>query len=112
MNRVKVKALTVNRAWRGRRFKTPEYKTYEKEVMFNLPPKITIPEGEICLSITVGFSNKMSDIDNAAKPFIDILQKRYKFNDRDVYKLIMNKRIVAKGDEYIDFDIKILTKER
>ena len=30
----------------------------------------------------------------------------YNFNDRDIYKLIVEKKIVAKGFEFIEFEIK------
>jgi hypothetical protein len=41
------------------------------------------------------------------KPFQDILQKRYNFDDRDIFKATVEKEIVKKGAEFIDF--KILT---
>lgn len=48
-------------------------------------------------------SSSLADIDNFLKPFIDILQKKYGFNDKLIYKLSVKKVKVAKGDEYIDF---------
>ena len=44
MNKVQIKPLTVNRAWNGRKYKTDEYKSYERELDFLLP-KIDVPEG-------------------------------------------------------------------
>ena len=81
--RIKIKALSVNNCWQGRRFKTKQYKGYEKELLLKLPNK-KVGKGKIALYIIFGFSNKLSDIDNGLKPLIDILQTRYKFN---VYKL-------------------------
>jgi Holliday junction resolvase RusA-like endonuclease len=102
--RVNIKALSVNKSYRGRRFKTPEYIAYEKELMYTLP-NIEVPKGELEIHIEAGMSNISSDIDNVAKPFIDICQKRYGFNDRWVMKLTMVKKKVKKGEEYIDFNI-------
>ena len=102
--KIKIKPLSVNRAWCGRRFKTPEYKSYEEEVLYLLKP-MKIPEGELTLNIEVGYSNKQADIDNCVKPFADILQKKYDFNDNKIYKLIIEKKIVKKGEEYISFDL-------
>ena len=102
--RIKINPLSVNAAWKGRRFKTQEYKRYEKETLLLLPD-LAIPTGEICLNIVFGFSSKLKDIDNPLKPFIDILQKKYKFNDRDIYRLSVEKEIVPKGCEYIEFQI-------
>jgi Holliday junction resolvase RusA-like endonuclease len=44
----------------------------------------------------IGLSNKLSDIDNVAKQFIDILSKAYNFNDNQIYSLVMQKEIVNK----------------
>ena len=71
--------------------------------MLSLLPKISIPKGKLTLTLEAGFSNKASDIDNFIKPFLDILQKRYHFNDKDIYRLIVEKTIVPKGKEYIKF---------
>ena len=72
---------------------------------------IDIPDGNLEVHIQAGMSSKQADIDNIAKPFIDILQKKYGFNDSRIYSLHMYKRIVPKGDEYISFDIFECLKE-
>lgn len=48
-----------------------------------------------------GFSNKLSDYDNPVKATQDCLQKKYKFNDCDIYEAFIRKKIVEKGKEYI-----------
>ena len=67
-------------------------------------PAIHVPDGNLELTMNVAFSNKASDIDNVAKPFIDILQKKYDFNDSRIYRLILNKLICKKGAEFIGFE--------
>ena len=106
--KVKIKALSVNQCWQGRRFKTPVYKSYEQILLLSLPHTVEIPEGAFHLDVVFGLSSKLNDIDNGLKPFIDILQKKYGFNDRDIYKLTVEKVIVKKGEEFIDFEIKPL----
>lgn len=101
---VGVKPLSVNQCWQGKRFKTKTYKAYEKELL-TLLPKITIPKGNIKLSIEWGFSSAASDIDNPLKPFIDILQKKYDFNDKWITELIVKKKKCKKGAEYILFEV-------
>jgi Holliday junction resolvase RusA-like endonuclease len=104
---LKVKPLSVNLAWQGKRFKTKAYESYEKEVLLLLPkmPKgYVIPE-MIKLTFTFGFSNKQADLDNPVKPMMDLLQKKYGFNDCQVYELEVFKKIVPKGMEYINFRI-------
>ena len=102
--KIDIKPLSVNGAWRGRRFKTDAYKKYERDVLTLLRP-LKIPDGKLHLSITFGFSSKASDIDNPLKCFIDCLQKKYGFNDKDIYKLSVEKVDVKKGSEFIDFKL-------
>ena len=106
--KVFIKALSVNQCWRGRRFKTDKYKKYELELLMLLNPILNIPEGSLCLSVKFGLSSKLNDIDNGLKPFIDILQLKYGFNDRDIYKLEVEKIIVPKGNEFVEFKITSL----
>lgn len=106
--KIDIKALSVNECWRGRRFKTKKYLDYEKQLLFLLKPKL-IPEGNLRLYITFGLSNSLSDVDNGLKPFIDILQKKYAFNDRDIFELHVKKIKVYKGSEFIKFDICSVT---
>ena len=106
--KIKIKPLSVNKAWQGRRFKTQEYKAYEEELLYILP-KIEIPKSKkLQVCIEYGFSNKCSDIDNPCKPFLDVLQKKYGFNDSRIYRLIQNKKISEKGGEYISYRISEL----
>ena len=105
MIEIKIKPLTVNQCWAGRRFKTPAYREYEKELWYLLPNK-NIPQGKLTLRIMVGYSSRGSDIDNFLKPFLDLLQKKYVFNDNRIYKLVVEKEIVKKGEEFIKFEIK------
>lgn len=102
--KINIKPLSVNDAWKGRRFRTDEYNAYEKELRLKLKP-MTIPEGELELAVQFGFSSRGSDWDNPLKPFQDIISKHYGFNDNRVYAAVVLKRIVPKGQEYISFDI-------
>jgi Holliday junction resolvase RusA-like endonuclease len=102
--RINIKPLSVNEAWQGKRFKTKKYKQYEKDVLLMLP-KVKINDVPMTLAINFGFSNKMSDVDNPVKCFVDCLQKKYGFNDRNIHRMILVKDLVKKGDEYIEFNI-------
>jgi Holliday junction resolvase RusA-like endonuclease len=70
-----------------------------------LLPKLELPQGKLKLNIVFGFSNKASDIDNCVKPFLDMLQEAYSFNDKMVYELNVKKEIVPKGLDFIDFSL-------
>lgn len=63
------------------------------------------------MRVRVGYSNRQSDIDNCLKPFIDILQKQYGFNDNRIYSLDVTKVKTEKGEEYIAFDLLPLSEE-
>lgn len=108
-NRVDIKPLSVNQAWQGRKFKTPLYKAYEKECLLQLQSfNYEWANMPLELSLVVGLSNMASDVDNVVKPFIDILQKKYNFNDKFIFRLIVEKKLVMKGAEFIEFYIKNL----
>ena len=102
---INIKPLSVNQAWKGRRFKTKAYDKYIKDMM-SILPKLKTPVGKIELEITFGLSSRAADIDNPLKCFIDCLQKKYKFDDKMIYRLIVNKEITKKGKEFILFNIK------
>lgn len=105
MNRINIKPLSVNDAYRGRKYKTKEHNNYIYKVISQLK-KIELSKPPYSLNYEFGFSSTGSDIDNAIKPITDILQKRYSFNDNQVYELHAIKKIVKKGNEYIKFTIK------
>ena len=107
MIKINIKPCSVNNAWQGRRFKTLEYKQYEKNLLLILPQK-KIPQGKLKIKFEIGFSNKNSDIDNPIKLIIDIMQKKWGFNDRQIYELIIKKVIVKRGNEFIKFKIQKL----
>lgn len=104
MPKIAIKPLSVNEVWQGKRYKTAKYLVYESAFLFMLP-ELKIPQGKLQIDIIVGYSNRSSDIDNFLKPFLDILQKKYGFNDRDIYKITVVKEIVKKWDEFIDFSV-------
>jgi Holliday junction resolvase RusA-like endonuclease len=103
---LKIKPLSVNEAFKGRRFKTDKYDDFIQKMHYILPKTIDIPnEMNIKLAIEFGFSSKASDIDNCCKSFIDCLVKKYKVDDRFIYEMHVFKSIVKKGEEYIKFKI-------
>ena len=111
-NKINIKPLSVNQAFKGRRFKTEAYKKYERDLLFLLP-KIELPEPPYQVYYKFGFSSRNSDIDNGVKQLQDILSKKYKFNDRYIFRMVVEKEIVKKGDEFIEFKIETFKeKER
>ena len=107
---IKIKPLSVNQVWKGRRFKTSKYKSYEKELKLLLPPIRIDFKKDLRIDITFGFSSASSDIDNPLKPLIDVLQRRYDFDDKQIYELNVKKKLVKKGNEFIELQINELCK--
>lgn len=104
---IKIKPLSVNQCWQGRRYKTPTYKQYERDVLLLLDNNLNIDKNaDIILYIEVGLSSKLADIDNIAKPLIDILQKKYGFNDKNIMELHIRKQLVKKGDEFVKINFE------
>jgi len=101
---IQIKPISVNQCWQGRRFKAPAYKAWETEMLLKMP------KGEILappfrLYIEFGFSTYTSDLDNGLKPTIDLIQKKYGINDRDIMEIYAKKKIVKKGQEFIKYQI-------
>ncbi len=92
-----IKVLSVNDCWKGKRFKTPQYKAYQNLLLHKLPYQ-ELPKPP-------------SDWDNPVKPLQDIMQKKYKFNDKDIIEAKVKKVIVKKGDEYFKVKIESLNEE-
>jgi Holliday junction resolvase RusA-like endonuclease len=102
---VKTPPLSVNRVYTGKRYKTEEYRVYSQVVKILLKP-MDIPKGDLEISLVFGVSNMGMDVDNGVKPFIDILQEVYGFNDKRIIRATIEKVKVEKGEGFIWFDIQ------
>ena len=112
--RLEIKPLSVNQCRtisRGKKIKTKQYREYQEKVKSELlyrKIEIELPEkGELYLSISIGVNTRF-DIDNCAKPFIDILQNFFGFNDNRITHLVIKKYSVKKGFEFIEFQLSPL----
>ena len=99
------KPLSQNFAFQGKRFKTPIYKSYEETILLTMPKGKVDPDEMLRIEFFFGFSNKASDLDNPVKLLLDIAQKKYGFNDKNVFELNVRKCIVKKGEEFIQMGI-------
>jgi len=103
-----IKAMTVNQCWRGRRYKTKKYEEYENQMFFLLPNNIIVEDKRpLRLEVEFGISTTQ-DIDNGLKPLIDILQKKYLFNDRYIMELNIKKTVVKKTEHFIKIKFEYL----
>lgn len=104
MTEILLKPLSVNEAFKGKRYKTDKYDTFIRSMLFLLP-KITLPQAPYSIEIVLGYSSKSSDIDNGLKSFLDCLVKKYGFDDREIYQMNVKKEITKKGAEFIKFEL-------
>jgi hypothetical protein len=112
MNRVDVKPISINTAYRGgRRFKTKGYIDFEAHSMAIIK-KEKLPEGPIGLLLEYGFSNRAQDVDSCIKMSIDVLQKRLGFNDKIIMELYVKKILVPKGEEFWSFKFYTIQYEQ
>lgn len=95
----------MNKAYFGKLIKTNELRKYMKDLAYLLPT-MKIPEPPYELHLEWGFSSRGSDWDNPLKSTIDAISDKYKFNDNLIYKAVVEKMIVKKGQEYFKFEIK------
>lgn len=103
--RIPIKPLSVNEAWKGRRFRSDAYNAYRTEMLVRLPAG-RLPDPPYRVHYEFGFSNPLADFDNPCKPIGDILQKKYGFNDKEIYEAHIRKVIVKKGCEYVRVKIE------
>lgn len=105
MIKIDIKPLSVNDAWKGSRYKSNKYLKYQRDLRYLLP-KIELPDPPYIVYYEFGFSSKGSDIDNPVKPLQDILSKKYGFNDNLIYRIVIDRVNVKKGEEYLKFKIE------
>ena len=108
MRRIDIKPISINEAYRGRRFATSKLKDFKKDI-FRLLPKLELRTfKKLSVKYTFGVSSKGSDGDNLIKAFQDCLAEAYGFNDNKIYKWEIQKVDVKKGKEYIEFEVGTL----
>lgn len=105
--KVDIKPLSVNDAWKGKRYKSDAYKAYEMEMLLRLPPG-RLPDPPYRVHYEFGLSNRQADFDNPCKPLGDILQRKYGFNDKEIFEAHIRKVLVKKGHEYVKVKIEHL----
>lgn len=104
--RVDIKPLSVNDAWQGKRYKSPAYLRFERDFLLMLPRSYPVPKtGLLKINLKWGFSSDLSDWDNPIKPVVDVLQKKYGFNDKRIKLGVVQVEQVKKGREFIEFNI-------
>lgn len=104
-----VSPLSVNKAWKGRRFKSDDYESFETEVCVMLPMAKEDPiDGEVFVHYVYYIKNYGgADTSNLEKTLSDILVKRgYLKDDRYIRAIYQRKERVEKNaQEWIAISI-------
>ena len=103
---LKIKPLSVNEMYRRVRYRSSKYNAFEEKLVYTLLPKLKIPDGQLQAHYEFGVSSTRFDVDNAIKPFQDVLQVKYGFDDKRIVYITALKVKVKRGEEYIKFSIK------
>jgi Holliday junction resolvase RusA-like endonuclease len=97
MIELKIKPLSVNVAWQGRRFKTPAYKKFEADVSILLTSykseKLIDNKDELVIEYDFYLKNYANtDVGNLEKQLTDILVKNgFIKDDRYIKRIILTK---------------------
>ena len=90
---------------------TKEYREFKEDIMDLLGrQKYDFKETDkFKLSLVVGYSNSLSDLDNAFKPLLDSMQLAMGFDDKQVFEIEALKDKTKKGEEYIMVRLETIT---
>ena len=108
--KIKIKPLSVNQAYKGKKYSTKAHQDYKRFLLLVLPNeelKITPP---FKITYKFGFSTTKADVDNPVKVLQDIISEKYGFDDRHIWELNIKKEKVQKGEEFLEFKIEALEK--
>ena len=108
--RIPIRALSVNKAFYGRKVLTEEARLYKEKFAYLLnanKPCGDIPDGDLIIIFEFGLSQyKRSDVDNCIKIALDCICSHLKIDDRIFVGIACRKVRVKNGREYISFIIK------
>lgn len=90
---------------------TKEYREYKADIFSLLGDReyALRDDDKFKLSLVVGYSSKLSDLDNSFKPLLDSMQLAMGFDDRQVFEIEALKDHVKRGDEYIMIKLETIT---
>lgn len=105
--KIELKPLSVNQVWCGKRFKTPIYKQYERDLSLLLSvTKCPFLIGYVELDVKFYIKSfAISDVDNFLKPMIDIIVKNGLIQDDKFIKKITAEKFKSDYD-YMEINLK------
>ena len=109
---LKIKTVSTNAMYRGRRYKSKEARQFEHDIALLLAVKArnTLPDGELCVHYRFGTSRR-KDTDNNIKLLQDAICKHYGIDDSRFAAHTAVRVPVKKGEEFVTFCITPYRKE-
>lgn len=110
--RLPQKALSANKMhYANHKRDTKEYRQYKQDILKAIGGDYEIDKADrLKLSLVVGYSSKLSDLDNAFKPLLDSMQKCMGFDDRQIFEIEALKDHTKKGEEYLLIRLEHITE--
>lgn len=109
-----IKAISTNKLYAGQKRRSWVYKNYRKQVFKFLgeqyPDKVSL-SNQLSVDMEVGFSSTLCDLDNSLKGILDVIAAFYDFNDRQIYRIVISKYLVNKGEEFTNIKIRNYKKQ-
>ena len=102
------KAISTNQLYSGHKNISAAYKKFKKEVGLYLLANYSKPvklDGNLVLTMEVGFSSSLADCSNAIKGCEDSLAEHFGFNDKQIVTVHVDKFLVDRGLEYMSIKI-------
>lgn len=108
---IPLKPMSINVAWQGRRYKTKDYKAYERAFFYSTkPPKEKI-DGEVAVLYVLYLRYYgRTDVGNLEKPLSDLLVKRGFIEDDRFIKYLQLIKVRSKEEKMAVF-IEPFSKE-
>ena len=108
------KAFSTNDLYAGRKVRSFKYKNFRKVVLDflnkNYEQRVDLA-GNLVLTLEIGYSSPLSDASNGIKGIEDVVSEYFKFNDKQIVTLHVDKFLVDKGQEYMTLKIVKTTKD-
>ena len=110
---IDLKPFSVNKAWKGQRYRTKEYKQFKQDVFDKFIVQCRdlkiVETGDLFAFFRFGLN--VGDYDNPVKPFQDILCDYLSTDDRRIIGADTRKVKVKKGEEFIRFKLFSFNKK-
>ena len=107
MTHLKIKPISTNAMYVGRRWKSPAARQFEKDIALLLAvhAKEKPPDGDLAIHFRFG-TTRRQDLSNCVKLVEDCIARHYGIDDRRFCAMTLVRVHVKSGGEFISFQIE------